>query len=189
MMVGLHTFPPLGRVSQIKSQAVSFSLILEVAKNDIEKPWEVCIWHSSGEQPWEETILSSAPTTHCPNFLQPGTLDCHHLFFSATRPLKTSLRFTFKYRSSPAEPWTWARDQLGVNDGLILKNAEGQHLLTDDLSNIIQGLNPELKVTSVASQTPRTRLWTIEAPVAAAGEDESAFADVELGTPWGGFLR
>ncbi|KAI3340606.1 raffinose synthase Sip1 [Ustulina deusta] len=189
-MVGLYTFPPLGRVSQVKSQLVSFSAVLEVVGHDSEKPWEICLWYSSGEQPWEETILSLASRSDSPIFLQlDSSSHKHHISYTAVLPLMSSLRFTLKYRSSPTQPWLWARDELGVDDGLIILNVEDRRTLTGDLSHIIQGLNPELTVRSVASQTPRTQLWTIEAAVEPASGGVSAYADVELGTPWGGFVR
>ncbi|KAJ8126290.1 hypothetical protein O1611_g7347 [Lasiodiplodia mahajangana] len=189
MAAKLYTFPPLGRVSQVRSEIISFSVVLELDEHDAEKPWEICLWHSSGEQPWEETVLTATPRTESPTFLQLGSLSPTRIFYSGTLPMLSSLRFTIKYRSSPAQPWTWARDELGVDDGLIIMKARDQLLLRDDLSDIICGLNPELKVRSVASQTPRTQLWTIEAAVAPADNDVSTYTDVELGVPWGGFVR
>ncbi|KAI0428887.1 raffinose synthase Sip1 [Xylaria sp. FL1042] len=191
MVVGLYAFPPLGRVSQVKSQNVSFSAVLEVPSHDAEEeePWEICLWSSSSGQPWEETMLSSAPHNDSPKFLQLDGLSHKRISYTAVLPLISSLRFTLKYRSSPIQPWIWARDELGVDDGLILSNVEDQRTLTSDLSHVIRGLNPELNVRSIASQTPRTQLWTIEAAVGPASGGVSAYTDVELGTPWGGFLR
>ncbi|GAP85377.1 putative raffinose synthase Sip1 [Rosellinia necatrix] len=189
MVVRLHTFPPLGRVSQVKSQTISLSVVLEIAEHDVDKSWEVCLWHSSGEQPWEETLLPPAPSTESPTFLQLGSLKDRHRYYGIVQPMTSSLRFTLKYRSYPTQSWIWARDELGVEDGLVILNTERQPLLIDDLSTVIQGLNPELKVNHVASQTPRTRLWTIEAAVPPASDDVSAYADIELGVPWGGFVR
>ncbi|KAI0409393.1 raffinose synthase Sip1 [Xylaria palmicola] len=189
MVSGLHSFPPLGRVSQVKNPSVSFSVLLEVVNHDAEKPWEICLWHSSGDQPWAETMLSPSATTDSPAVLQADTLSPRRLFYSAVLSVASSLRFTLKYRSSPADPWIWVRDELGVDDGLIVPSMEDRRPLTDDLSNIIQGLNPELKVRPVNSQTPHTQLWTIEAAVGPASEDASSYADLELGTPWGGFVR
>ncbi|TGJ87670.1 hypothetical protein E0Z10_g1139 [Xylaria hypoxylon] len=189
MVVGLHSFPPLGQVSQVKGQVVSFSAVLEVVGHDAEKPWQICLWYSYGEQPWEETTLSLASRSESPVFLQLDSSDHTRLFFTTVLPIISPLRFTLKYRSNPTQPWIWARDELAVDDGLIILNTDDQHTLTGDLSNIIRGLNPELNVRSVASQTPRTQLWTIEAAVAPASDGVSAYADVELGIPWGGFVR
>lgn len=189
MVVRIHTFPPLGRVSHAKSHIIAFSVLLEFADADAEKPWEICLWHSSGEQPWEETTLQLAPRTESLTFLQPESLSDKHASFSAALPVVSPLHFTFKYRSSPTQPWIWARDELGVEDGLITPNTNSLHPLTDNLSSVIRGLNPKLKVKSVTSQTPRTQLWSIEATVAPASDDVSSYGDVELGIPWGGFIR
>ncbi|KAI1119131.1 raffinose synthase Sip1 [Nemania sp. NC0429] len=189
MVVTIHTFPPLGRVSQAKSRIVSFSVVIETADDDAEKPWEIRLWHSSGEQPWEETKLQPAPRTESPTFLQPESSSHKYFPFSAALPVPSLLRFTLKYRSSPTQPWIWARDELGLEDGLITLAADSLHPLDDDLSSIIRGLNPELKVRSVASQTPRTKLWTVEATVDPATGDASAYSDIQLGIPWGGFVR
>ena len=53
MVLGLHSFPPLGRVSQVKGPTINFLVILELADHDDEHPWEICLWHSCGEQPWQ----------------------------------------------------------------------------------------------------------------------------------------
>ncbi|KAI1177359.1 raffinose synthase Sip1 [Nemania sp. FL0916] len=189
MAVQLYTFPPLGRVSQIKEEIVTFSVILELAEHDAEQSWEACLWHSCGEQPWEETMLSLTPETESPSFFCSSSSSSSRLYYSVAFPVISSLRFTLKYRSSPTQPWSWARDDLGINDGLLLLNTEFQRPFADDLSSIIRGLNPELRVRPVTSQTPRTQLWTIEAAVAPASDDVSAHADLQLGIPWGGFVR
>ncbi|KAK5632632.1 hypothetical protein RRF57_008346 [Xylaria bambusicola] len=189
-MARLCTFPPLGRVSQVRSQVVSFSAILEVEGHDTEKSWEISLWYSSDDQPWEETTLSLAPESDSPSFLRLLDSPSHERFcYTAELPLISTLRFTVKYRFSPTKPWIWARDGLGVDDGLVVLNPEDQHTLASDLSEIIQDLNPELNIRSVASQTPRTQLWTVEAVVGPSCDGVSAYADIELGIPWGGFER
>ncbi|KAI0976809.1 raffinose synthase Sip1 [Xylaria arbuscula] len=188
MVVGIYTSPPLGRVSQVKSQIVSFFAVLQVLGHDVEEPWEVCLWYSSGEQPWEELIMLPAPRSGSPTFLQLDSSTHKHISYTAVLPLTCSSRFTLKYRSDSSQPWIWAKEGLGVDDGLIILNVEDQHTLKDDLSHILPGLDPKLNVRSVASQTPRTQLWTIEAAVGPSS-DVSTYVDVGLGTPWGGFLR
>jgi hypothetical protein len=187
-VLGLHSFPPLGRVSQTDSQSVAFLVVLEVDDLDGDKPWEVCIWHSSGDEPiWEETILSCTPENGPPTRL--FTSNGKQLFYHVSLPISRSLHFTLKFRSDPAQPWSWARDCLSLEDGLVLANAGTMYSAKHDLSDVIQGLNPALKVSSVASQTPRTQLWTIEAAAGPACDAESAYTDVELGNPWGSFIR
>ncbi|KAI1827497.1 glycoside hydrolase family 36 protein [Xylaria intraflava] len=192
MVVGLYTFPPLGRVCPVRTQTVTLSVVLGVADHDAEKPWEIRLWYASGGLPWQEKLLLPAPRTCSPIISRPGNLTHRYLYYSARLPTTLSISFTFKFRSSAALPWTWARDALGLGDGLIIPlipdGAAGRPL-TDDLSTIIHGLNSELKVTPVPGQTPRTQLWTIECIVAPASENKSTCADIELGNPWGGFVR
>ncbi|KAI1811300.1 glycoside hydrolase family 36 protein [Poronia punctata] len=188
-VVGLHSYPPLGRVSQsTTSQDISFSAVLAVADDD--RPWEVCVWHSSGEEgsPWEETSLSPAAEIDRPSQLPcPDPKGNRRLFYHASLPRRNCSHFTLKFRPDPTQAWSWAKDHLGLDDGLVLPPFTlGQD---NDLSDVIHGLNPLLKVKSVASQTPRTQLWTVEAPVGPATTDESGYANVELGTPWGHFVR
>ncbi|KAJ2989628.1 hypothetical protein NUW58_g3376 [Xylaria curta] len=189
MVLGLHSFPPLGRVSQVKGPTINFLVILELADHDDEHPWEICLWHSCGEQPWQDMIVPPFTKADSVAFPGLGSSGRRRLSYGVVLHMASSLSFTLKYRSGPTQPWIWARDELGIDDGFVILNVEGERPLTDDLSDIIRGLNPELKVRSVASQTPRTWLWTVETAVAPASGDKSAYADVELGHPWGGFLR
>lgn len=77
-----------------------------------------------------------------------------------------------------------------MGDGVVVIN---YNLAKEDteskLPDLIQGLNPDFKWKSLASQSPGTRLWSVEAPVGAAQGDESSIVDLPLGIPWGGFLR
>ncbi|KAI0389562.1 glycoside hydrolase family 36 protein [Xylariaceae sp. FL0594] len=184
----LHSFPPLGRVTETESHSVLFSVVLEVNDNESQNLWEVCIWHAPDEESlWEETLLTSALESESPVCLYPsnGT----RLYYHTSLPIQRTLHFTLKFRSDPTKPWSWARDRLNLDDGLVLSKAGTSYPLREDLADVIHGLNPALKVRSVMSQTPRTQLWTVEAAVGPAGETESAYADLELGHPWGGFVR
>ncbi len=70
-----------------------------------------------------------------------------------------------------------------INDSLDKKDTHSK------LPDLIRGLNPDFKWKSLTSQSPSTRLWSIEAPVDAAQGEESRVVDLPLGVPWGGFLR
>ena len=77
-----------------------------------------------------------------------------------------------------------------MEDGLVLVTPEKfQGLLNANLSDVIVDLNPDLRVKSVMSQVPNTELWTIEAGIRPAQNEKSAYSQVELGTPWGKYLR
>ncbi|KAI0200850.1 glycoside hydrolase family 36 protein [Astrocystis sublimbata] len=181
----IQTFPPLGRVTQVTSRTVSFSAVIEAAE-PADEPFDVCIWHTSGEQPSEETRLQLTSSEDPPASLQEGRPGHRLHYYSAEIHIKSYLRFALTFRIGAIE---LGKDDLGFDDGFVISNVEDEIPQTNDLSTIIHGLNSSLQVRSVASQTPRTQLWTIQAPVTSATGDRSAYADVELGTPWGGFAR
>jgi len=61
--------------------------------------------------------------------------------------------------------------------------------MTVSLRDVIPGLNSEWKVTEHMSQSPQTQLWSLEADIASAVGDASTFRDIEIGRPWGAYLR
>ncbi|KAI1136070.1 glycoside hydrolase family 36 protein [Hypoxylon sp. FL0543] len=190
MEANICSYPPLGRVTQLKDKTFQFAALLEVEIDHAEDPWEVAVWHSSAEGDWRETLLASFPAGNSPASLQFTRPETSLLYFRAPFLVPSSMNFTLKFRNGPEQPWRWAQEASGLMDGVVLINPEDTLYRTDEnLSDFIHGLNPELSVKEAASQTPNTRLWTVEANVGPAEEDRSAYADVELGTPWGGALR
>lgn len=192
VMVSVSTYPPLGQVTQLKSEAVSFVAVLEAPQGQGSEPWEVAIWHSvaSGKDPeWTEHGLTPSGEDQVPSTLQPIG-DAPRLYFAGTLSVQTSLNFTVKFRPGPGHPWRWIRDEQGMGDGIIVINDDLDQKDTEsDLPDLIPDLNPDLKWKSLMSQCPGTRLWDIEAAAPASQNDESAVVDIPLGTPWGSFLR
>ncbi|KAI5922040.1 raffinose synthase Sip1 [Camillea tinctor] len=187
----LSSFPPLGQITQLKTEAVNFYSLLEVDIEDVDSPWQIAIWHAAVGRAWEEKLMVPVDGSDAPISLQtvnsPNTC---RLYFGAALPVSSLLNFTLKFRKAPDQPWRWIREEHGIDDGAVLINLEvPQPLRSDDLSSIIHGLNPDLKVESVASQSPGTQLWTLEAHVGPADDAYSAYTDVHIGTPWGNFLR
>ncbi|KAI1267597.1 glycoside hydrolase family 36 protein [Xylariaceae sp. FL1019] len=182
----LTTYPPLGQVTQPKSNEVLFSAILQVDDTFAENPWQLALWHSGGAS-WKETLLSPIPASESPPFLQSTNQNGKLIHFSTTIHVASSLQFTFKFRSDSTQAWTWAGH--GVDDGLILIPNDGLSPSEDNLSDVIHNLNSDLSVRSIFTQTPRTKLWQVNAPVASAEGHDSTYADVELGVPWGGCQR
>ncbi|KAL7620437.1 hypothetical protein AAE478_009432 [Parahypoxylon ruwenzoriense] len=190
MAANISSFPPLGQVTQIKENTIEFFALLEVEKSRVDDPWEVAVWRSSTDGVWSEKLLLPISGDDSPSVLQVTNVSKAFLYFHASFFVSSPLNFTLKFRNGRNQPWKWARETSGVNDGVVL--IETQHLhngMESTLPSIIHGLNPELRVKAVASQTPYTQLWTIEAGVGPAEGDNSAYANVELGTPWGGSLR
>ncbi|KAI1331331.1 glycoside hydrolase family 36 protein [Xylariaceae sp. FL0255] len=191
MAIRLCSYPPLGQMTCLQICDVLFSVALEVPSGSAGEHWEIALWYCSDNAEWEETAIPAATSCNNPTSLQPTSSHSKLIFFSTHVRVSSSLSFTFKFRSTPTQHWRWAREELGlIEDGLIL--AEPIHTLLDlpdELSGVIHGLNPDLETRPVHSQTPGTRLWTVETSVAAAKGHQSAHADVKLGNPWGGFSR
>ncbi|KAB5549909.1 raffinose synthase Sip1 [Coniochaeta sp. 2T2.1] len=76
-----------------------------------------------------------------------------------------------------------------MGDGVVVINDNLEKKDNSQLPDLIHGLNPDFKWKALTSQSPGTRLWSIEVAVGAAQGEDSAIVDHPLGTPWGGFLR
>ncbi|KAI1077419.1 glycoside hydrolase family 36 protein [Whalleya microplaca] len=186
----ISSYPPLGQVTQLKHDAVDFVALLEVEETHAGDPWEVAIWHCSTGSEWEEKLLSPVSHGDSPFSLQAASTSNTLLYFQSRISVSSPWRFTLKFRNGPDQTWNWVCEEQGIADGVVVINPEQlRNKQQSELSSIIQGLNPDLKVRGAASQVPRTELWTVEASIGPADDDHSAYADVELGTPWGGALR
>lgn len=191
-MVSVSMYPPLGQVTQLKTGGVSFVAVLEVDKSHASSPWEVALWssdNSAQSQEWVEHRLDLTDARRTPLNLQAAhTLS--RLYFSRKFSIKSSLKFTVKFRSGPDQEWRWVRDEAGMGDGIVIINDNLDKRDTETgLPDLIHGLNPAFKWKALTSQSPSTRLWSIEAPVDAAEGEESKIVDLPLGVPWGQFLR
>ncbi|KAI0008704.1 glycoside hydrolase family 36 protein [Xylariaceae sp. FL0662B] len=186
----ISSYPCLGQVTQLKHGVVKFVALLEAEETFTEVPWEVAIWYSSAGNEWEEKLLSPISNGDSPFSLQAVNPSNTLSYFQSSISVSSPLHFTLKFRNGPDQAWRWVREEQGMADGVILINPEEPRIkMQGQLSDIIHGLNPGLKVMGAASQVPRTQLWTVEASIDPAKDDNSAYADIELGTPWGGALR
>lgn len=186
----ISSYPPLGQVTQFKDNSFQLLALLEVDSSCTEDPWEVAVWYSSSGADWTEKPLSPISVNDSPSALQIVRNSHVRLYFGAPFIVSSSLKFTLKFRNGRNQPWRWSRKVSGIYDGIVLISPTSPNNGMDtNLSKIIHGLNPELTVTGAKSQTPNTQIWTVSASVNPAGDDRSAYADVELGTPWGGALR
>lgn len=188
MGASVSVCPPLGQVTQVRKGDVQITALLDVPKDKAEQPWEIALWHAAGDDDWAETLLSSTQET--PSTLQKIDDGVTRLWFDGRLSVKSLVNFTVKFRSGPDEEWKWIRDEQGAADGtIILTSDTTTAALPDDFSKILKDADSALKVTSCQSQCPGTKLWTLEADVDAANDEESMYKDVILGLPWGGFLR
>ncbi|GAB1310561.1 Raffinose synthase Sip1 [Madurella fahalii] len=187
----IATYPPLGQVTKLGDSIAAFHAVLEVSVESATAQWQLSLWHSSDSGGnWVETeLLPDELDAHRPA-LDAADRTNARLYFTASLTVQSLLSFTIKFREGPDHPWRWIRDEQGLGDGIVVIDQE----LTgkddpDGLPDLIQHLNPDLKLKSHLSQSPGTRLWSIEAAVDGAKDDESAYAEVPIGIPWGRFLR
>ncbi|KAI0171635.1 raffinose synthase Sip1 [Pestalotiopsis sp. NC0098] len=185
----VSSYPPLGQVTQLKKGDIKFLVLIDVDEADVNEPWEVAIWHNAGTGDWTETGLSRVSDGVTPTSLQNSQPKSTRLCFSSPISVPTTLHFTIKFRSSAEKEWRWVKDEQSIGDGTIIINSETSAAgAPTDFSNVIKNFNPDLKVKTLVSQCPGTELWSIEAPIAAADGETSAYADFRIGVPWGGFL-
>ncbi|KAK3987768.1 putative galactinol--sucrose galactosyltransferase 6 [Cladorrhinum sp. PSN332] len=191
MAAFITTYPPLGQVTKIKQFGIKLHAILEVAKNLETEQWQLALWHSdnNGEE-WSETAFTPSEPGNHPSTLHKTDEPTARLHFVAKLAIDALVKFTIKFRRNPADDWRWIRDEQGLEDGVIvLASKPTQDSDQDDLPDLIQDFNADLKWKSHLSQTPRTRLWSIQVGVDGTESDKSTIADVPLGIPWGGPLR
>ncbi|KAL2129449.1 hypothetical protein VTI74DRAFT_7789 [Chaetomium olivicolor] len=191
MTAFVAAYPPLGQVTQLQDPNVEFYVVLEVPKELAEESWQLSLWHSTLEGgEWTETLVLPVTSNIRPADLHEASGERARLYFTAKLTVESSLNFTVKFRLASGQEWRWVRDEQGVDDGLVVISSKSIHDGdTEGLPDLIKDLNPDLKVESHASQTPKTRLWSLEAAVDGAKDDKSTFVEVPLGLPWGGFLR
>jgi hypothetical protein len=191
MATFIATYPPLGQVTQLEDSAVVFHAVVEAPRELAAEPWQLVLWHSnSGDEDWTETELVPAAPDSRPSEFHGVDGALTMLFFTTRVAMKSSLNFTIKFRQNPDHDWQWVRNEQGSDDGIVLINqSPTREDGPDDLPDLIQDLNPNLRWRSHASQSPGTRLWSVEAAVDGAKEDRSTYAEAPLGIPWGRFLR
>lgn len=190
MGASVSVFPPLGQVTQVQKDTLRVSALLEVPADQGQKSqWEVALWHSTGDDAWTETLLTPA-TNKTPSTLQHANSSVSRFWFETQLSVQDLLHFTVKFRSGPGQEWRWSRDEQGMGDGTIIVNRIlTTDALPDDFPTVLQGCDQRIKVKACQSQCPGTRLWSLEATADAVTGDDSALTDVNLGVPWGGFLR
>jgi len=192
MAAFVATYPPLGTVTQLQDPSVTIHALLEVDAGLVNEQWQLSLWHSDGNAgEWTETEFTACSMEDRPTDLHEIDGARTRRYFTAKLTVQSSLGFTVKFRQrSDDGEWRWVRNEQGSDDGVVIihqKPAKDHD--NEDLPDMINELNPDLKWKSHMSQTPGTRLWSVEAGVGAAMEEESAYAEVPFGIPWGRYIR
>lgn len=107
-------------------------------------------------------------------------------WFGATLPAKHPshpVGFTIRFRSKGDQGWKWIHDQSGAEDGTLIFQSPVDEIAPRDLKECFDGLSSDLKIEQVQSDTPDTRLWSIEASAASAKGEQSGISTHILGAP------
>jgi hypothetical protein len=191
-MTFIATYPPLGQVTLLKDPSVAIHAVVQVPSEAAAVPWELSLWYSIGDGgEWALAEFIPDEPDIRPTDLHDANRTTTRLYFTAKLAVTSSLYFTVKYRQGAGEQeWRWVRNEQGSDDGVLVVEERPTRVAdAEDLPDLIQDLNPDLKWRSHMSQSPGTRLWSVEAGVEGTREDESAVVDIPLGIPWGRFLR
>ncbi|TLS23209.1 uncharacterized protein PpBr36_05728 [Pyricularia pennisetigena] len=187
----ITSHPPLTQVTKTPATPgqVDFVVGLQVHQSRAHDKWQVAVstsaLHSSA---WTDFVLASNSAEDAPIYLQAShDKSVLKLHFTASIPVESAIRFTLKFRESPDKPWRLVRDELQLDDGIIVPDHPDS--LPDDIHDVIECLSRHVTIRQAVSQSPATCLWQLDAPIAGVGKnDQSAFSEVELGLPWGRHL-
>lgn len=190
MKISITSYPPLGQVSVVSGSVAHFTVLLETDESRANGPWELSLWHSNGTE-WFDTPLKLIKDSATVS-VRLGITDSRNkssvrgLYFIADLELESATTFTIKFRTGADQPWKWVKDQQGTFDGTAIPSSKILHSKTEELRDLVGGLNSIFKASKVASDTPNTSVWSVTAPAKPAEGDKSSFADVKFGKPWSG---
>ncbi|KAL1897225.1 hypothetical protein Cpir12675_002407 [Ceratocystis pirilliformis] len=192
--VQLASYPPLAQVTQLSSQELFFTVVLQVHHSQLHEPWEVSIWSQIGKHgTWQETPMRPAlsdASRSAPNFLQDNSArPVLYLSFFHTLKVDKTFSFTLKHRPGPNRPWSWVQHETGMTDGTVIVADTNAPDPPSNIHEIIRGLNPALSIKSCTSQSPGANVWRLELDIDAEKSAESVFVETSIGVPWGSFVR
>lgn len=183
----VQSYPPLGQVTVVNNSRPWLTVVLEVSIHRAQEPWEVSLWTSVDEGEWREAKLGRTEQCLDPQMLQKQPPASTFLHFSGRLPMQKCASFTIKFRPSKNKTWEWVRDEQGLGDGIVLLQCPESP--SDSLQPRIPDLNPEWRITSGVSQSPGTRIWTLQCSIQGSVGKDSSVRSIDIGTPWGSFLR
>lgn len=185
MKTYISTYPPLGQVTFIDQSITVFTALLEVEESRNSDPWQVSLFHQEGEE-WIDVPMKLLKNSAHPTYLQSQKQAQTRLVFTTKLPARLPTSFTIKFRSGPDQNWNWAKAHQGIQDGsVLLKTITSQDLISSNLQDYIQGLNPILKSKNYRSQSPGTTLWAVDTTIEAANGENSTIKEFVFGLPWG----
>ncbi|EGX91271.1 raffinose synthase Sip1 [Cordyceps militaris CM01] len=186
MQIRVHTLPRLGDVTVVKTKKQCITAVLEVPNHFANQDWQVSLWHSTDGSEW--TALQLPAVIRQAEAVDLRLSPSHsHLHFQTELSFHTSLRFTIKFRHASDELWIWVKQEYGLEDGHVL--LEDNEAASQKIEDLIPNLGSEWLASSLQSQAPDTKLWSLTTKIRPSLEDRSSFKDVEIGTPFTHFQK
>ena len=189
MKIRLHSYPRLDAITSVHKGDQPITVVLEVPHYFAKEQWEVEVWQSSDENDWSALNLRRLHDDDQPIDLQGDSPNASKLSFQGTLSFESSVQFTLKFRYGDDQPWAWARDEYGLDDGYVVLSHIASCSTASDIANLIPNLNKEWAVSSLLSQSPGTKLWSLKTDIPSSKDNVSAFKDLDIGTPFGSFHR
>ncbi|KEY65120.1 hypothetical protein S7711_04210 [Stachybotrys chartarum IBT 7711] len=187
MKARLQVYPPLGQVTCVEQGHLSLVAVLELSHSTSKEPWDVSLWSSKDDKEWADIGLTPLADEATPVDLQATSNSRSRFYFSATLDFESSLRFTLRFRQRGSETWRWIRDEVGLDDGVVVYKPAQE--VPKEIQSLVTDLNPEWRVSACESESPQTRLWSLDVAVPKASGDDSSITNVDVGVPWGSFIR
>ncbi|KAI9674868.1 MAG: DNA mismatch repair protein msh6 [Trizodia sp. TS-e1964] len=182
-MLKLTCYPPLGQPTVIPfpGENVIFNAILEAEGSE---KWELALWHGlPSTSSWTALLFNEIPKpTALADFSDTATIALRRFYILKLAAKDLSINFTLKFRPESKEEWRWAKDVFRVSDGQLI-HAPSKFIASDDLTNHIEGLSPDIKVESIPNEVPSTSLWSLTGTASPAEGTKSGWTVTRLGLP------
>lgn len=186
MQVRIQSYPPLGELTSLPPGPIQLTVILEVPRSQSQHLWEVQLWRSADGSAWSEQKTRLCGPECEPTTYRRASPSVATLHYFTTLDVSSDAQFTWKFRRGASDPWTWAKDVCGHEDGQIVVTKFGP--LADD-SLPLPDLEEGWHISERPSQSPGTRLWALKSEVAPPSSDQSSIKSAIIGKPWGAFFR
>ncbi|KAL4998742.1 glycoside hydrolase superfamily [Aspergillus recurvatus] len=186
MPVQLTCYPPLGKVTCLKSDKITFTVVIEPAS---QHQWEVQIWHNIAVSEWAALPLSECSPTVLPALSSRQDPGYRSVFAGEIiLPQSGTSRFTVRYREAPDKEWRWANKERDHQDGELVFIS--RHLTSElaassaqDLAKYFDNLSPDIQVEVRKSEVPGAALWNVSGPVEEARDGHPGVVRLPLGAP------
>ncbi len=186
MHIRVQTLPRLGDVTTVRATKQSISAVLEVPQHFAHANWQVSLWHSTDGNEWEDLDLATVTEEEKAVDLELSP-SLSRLHFRTELPFNNSIQFTIKFRHAVDHPWIWVNHEYGIEDGYVV--SEDAEAASQKLEDLIPNLSSDWSISTLRSQAPETRLWSLTTKVAPCSADQSSFRDVKIGTPFTHFRK